>query len=59
MSTFLSKISDIISHKKRPLLVKGLFVVDNSTEISNISLTRRDFEQTNYLIKKRLHFIKV
>ena len=27
-------------------------LVDNSTEISNISLTPRDFEQTNYLIKK-------
>jgi len=28
------------------------FFVDNSIEISNISFNQRDFELTNYLIKK-------
>ena len=39
---------------KKPLIIRRLtrVVVDNSIEISNISFNQRDFELTNYLIKK-------
>ena len=44
-------ITFLLKQKKRVTISDDSFV-DNSIEISNISLTPRDFEQTNYLIKK-------
>ena len=41
----------ILWQKKAPHLCEAL-LVDNSIEISNISFNQRDFELTNYLIKK-------
>jgi len=39
-------------HKKNLLISQEVLLVDNSIQISNIYFTPRDFELTNYLIKK-------
>ena len=37
---------------KKRVTISDDSIVDNSIEISNISFNQRDFELTNYLIKK-------
>jgi len=52
LTSSFSKTYDTKKEKTQTQKVFGSHLVDNSIEISNISFNQRDFELTNYLIKK-------
>jgi hypothetical protein len=52
LTSSFSKTYDTKKEKTQTQKVLGSHLVDNSIEISNISFNQRDFELTNYLIKK-------
>jgi len=52
LTSSFSKTYDTKKEKTQTQKVFGSHLVEHSNEISNISFTPKDFEQTNYLIKK-------